>query len=202
MNSPRPSVMAVISLKASLFITQAHFQRTAVYCVFSVLRVIRWHVCTLRTADRRETVCSFYLSMILKLFTKLKMAWRRSKHVELLNKTELVVFRHISNLCIHFNIILPSMTTSSKWSLSISFRTKFQWIFLLSLLDLITQISGQQFNYAAPLYAVFSSLLSLIRFNSKHFPQRPFLEHPRPIFLPVCETLNDSGQFVLSEIVH
>ena len=33
--------MAVISLKASLFVAQAHFQRTAVYCVFSVLHVIR-----------------------------------------------------------------------------------------------------------------------------------------------------------------
>jgi hypothetical protein len=41
MNSPRPSVTANISLKASLFITQAQIQRTAVYCVFSVLHVIR-----------------------------------------------------------------------------------------------------------------------------------------------------------------
>jgi hypothetical protein len=37
MNSRRPSVMAVISVKASLFITQAHFQCTAVYCVINCL---------------------------------------------------------------------------------------------------------------------------------------------------------------------
>jgi len=33
MNIPRPSVLAVISLNASLFIAQANFQWTAVYCV-------------------------------------------------------------------------------------------------------------------------------------------------------------------------
>ena len=37
----KASVLAVISLKASLFIAQAQCQRTAVYCVFSVLHVIR-----------------------------------------------------------------------------------------------------------------------------------------------------------------
>jgi len=64
-NNPRLSVMALISLKASLYITQAHFQWTAVYSVFIVLYVIRWHICILRWADRRKTICTFYSNMLL-----------------------------------------------------------------------------------------------------------------------------------------
>jgi len=68
--------MAVISLKASLYITPAHFQLAAVYCVFSVLHVIMLHICTLRWADRREIVCTFYINVLLKLFMDLRMTWR------------------------------------------------------------------------------------------------------------------------------
>jgi hypothetical protein len=144
MHSPRPSVMAVISLKASLFTSPAHFQWTAVCCVFSVLQIIRWHVCTLRTADRRESVCTFYINMILKVFTNLKMAYSRSKHVELLNKTELFVFRHISNLYVHF-ILSSHLFLRLKMISCLQFSKKnSKYIFLLNLVDLITQICGHQ----------------------------------------------------------
>jgi len=39
--------------------------------------------------DDDENICTFYLSMLLKLFVSLRKVWARSKHVVLLNKTEL-----------------------------------------------------------------------------------------------------------------
>jgi hypothetical protein len=98
-----------------------------------------------------------------------------------------------------FSIILSSMPTSSKWSLSLRFRTKTLYIPLFSpicaicskhfiLLDLIIRIIfSEVYRSSAPRHVDFSIPLLPLSFRQKHTTQHPILEHPQPKCLLPCE---------------
>ena len=98
---------------------------------------------------------------------------------------------------IHFNIILPSMPGSSKWSLSL--RLPHQTLYMPVLSPYVLHAPPTSFWIWSPEqywvrstdhYAhlvVFSIPCYLIPLSPK-YSQQPILEHPQPTFLPLWAT--------------
>ena len=100
-------------------------------------------------------------------------------------------------LKINFNIIIPSMPQSSKWSLSFRLvhQTMYVFVFLsvcatwpihLILLDLMTEIFVVQTMKL--LIMQFSPVsCSFLPLSLTYLPQHHILEHPQPMFFPQCK---------------
>ena len=102
-------------------------------------------------------------------------------------------------LKMHLNIILPSMSGSSRQSLSLRFphqnpvytctlpHTCYMPPHLI-LLDLITQtMLGEEYRSLNPSLCSFLHSRYLVPFRSKFSPQCLILTHPQPMFLLQCE---------------
>ena len=103
-----------------------------------------------------------------------------------------------SNLSkIHFNITLPSMPGSFKWSPSLRFPQKPRITFTFLRTCYMTCLSQSCWLYhpndigvqSIKLFVMQSSPLPcyLIPLGPKYPPQQPILENPQPTILPQCE---------------